>query len=460
MQMQNLSIPKLLLKMSPPVMLALLIQSIYNVVDSYFVSMYSQIGLAALSLVYPIQLLMTAVATGTGTGLNILISRADGTGQSHKIPDLVRNGLILGLFNGLLFVVGGLAFMDAYFKMSSSQPEVWKAGIEYFRIVCIFAPGMFLEANCSKMLQAKGDMVTPMIAQVAGALANIVLDPLFIFGAFGLPALGCTGAAIATIIGQWTAMVIVGFGVFKAFNLSLGHFSMTTCLNIYKEGLPTILSQALCTLYVVGLNLVLKPFSEDAVTVLGIYYKIQSFFFIPLMGLQQVILPIISYNYGAGLYSRIRETMRYCLAISCILMGLGTIVFLVMPDKLVGIFSHAPAILTIGTTAFRTISCNFIPAGISLMLMVYFQGINLGKETIAMTVLRQVVLLVPLAWLLSFLGLDAIWYTFPLTEIIVAGVGLFLYFKHPLPQGKQMPKRAALSTPSFRLSSRQSSPSI
>lgn len=429
--------------MSPPVMLALLIQSIYNVVDSYFVSQYSQTGLAALSLVYPMQLLMTAVATGTGTGLNILIARMDGTGQSQKVSTLVRNGFVTGLCNGILFLAGGLAFMNAYFTMSSNQPEVWQAGISYFKIVCIFGLGMFLEANLSKMLQARGQMVIPTIAQVCGALINILLDPLLIFGLWGFPALGCTGAAIATVIGQWTAFLIVFAGAIKQYDLRQGKFSLNVCLTIYREGMPTILSQALCTLYVVGLNLILKPFTEDAVTVLGIYYKIQSFFFIPLMGLQQVILPIISYNYGAHLYGRIQETLRYALGISCVVMSLGTVVFLLIPDQLVGIFSTSPAILAIGTKAFQTISYNFIPAGISLMLMMYFQGINQGKAAILLTVLRQVVLLVPLAWLLSFWGLDAIWYTFPITEIIVAATGLFLYFKKPLPAGQAVFKPAS-----------------
>ncbi len=428
--MQNLPIPKLLLKMSPPVMLTLLIVSVYNVVDSYFVAQYSQTGLAALSLVYPLQLLLTAFSTGTGTGVNILISRLDGTGQKDRIHDVVRTALILGVFCGLVYLCAAFAGMGTYFAMNTRQADVAQAGILYFRLVSLFAPVLFLEAVCTKMLQAKGNMVLPMVGQVCGALSNIILDPILIFGLLGMPALGITGAAIATVVGQSISMVIVFGGVIHHFSLKKGQFSFWLRGQILKESVAPILSQALGALYVVGLNLVLKSFSEDAVTVLGIYYKIQTFFFIPLMGLQQVILPIVSFNYGAGQYKRIQETLNWSLGISCVLMSLGTLIFLFFPEQLVGIFSHEPSILAIGPTAFRTISLNFIPAGITLMLSVYFQGINRSNDCILAMVLRQVVLLVPLAWLFHFFGLEAVWLTFPVTEGIVAIVCLILYHRN------------------------------
>lgn len=425
--MDQTSIPKLLLKMSPPVMLALLIQSIYNVVDSYFVAIYSQAGLTAVSLIYPIQLLMTAVATGTGTGINILISRMDGTGETSSQQDVVRNGFLLGIFNGLMFTVVGLLAMNGYYAMSSNQAAVREAGIAYTRIVFLFAPGLFIEANCTKMLQAKGSMVVPMIAQVVGALVNLILDPIFIFGMFGLPAMGTAGAAIATVIGQWLAMLIVIIGVCRLYDVRTGKICLPVCRAIYKEGLPSIVMQSLYTLYIVGLNLILKQLTEDAVTVLGIYYKIQAFSFIPLMGLQQVILPIISFNYGAKKGERIRDTLRYSIGISCTVMLIGMAVFMLIPEKLVGIFSKDPAVLAIGSQAFRTICCNFLPAGITMMSVVYFQGVERRKASIFITVLRQIVLLVPLAWLLHFFGLSYVWFTFPITEVIAAVCCLVLY---------------------------------
>ncbi len=430
--MDKTPIPRLLLRMAPPVMLALLIQSIYNVVDSYFVARYSQAGLTAVSIIYPIQLLMTAVGTGTGAGINILISRMDGTGETEKQHDIVRNGLWLGFFNALVFTVIGTLTLHGYYGISSNQETVREAGIAYTQIVYLFSFGIFLESNLTKMLQAKGDMTTPMLAQVAGALINLVLDPIFIFGKFGLPAMGTAGAAIATVIGQWLAMAVVLIGVIRKYQIRRGTFSLKLCLQIYKEGAASIIMQSLYTLYIVGLNLVLKMLTEDAVTVLGIYYKIQAFFFIPLMGLQQVILPIISFNYGAKIYPRIKETLRYAVGISCTVMLIGLIVFMAVPDKLIGIFSREEEILKIGCGAFRTICCNFIPAGIVMMFVVYFQGIERRKESIFITVLRQIILLVPLAWLLHFFGLSYVWLTFPITEVVAAIVSVYLYRKNKL----------------------------
>lgn len=430
--MDKTPIPQLLWKMAPPVMLALLIQSIYNVVDSYFVARYSQAGLTAISLIYPIQLLMTAVATGTGAGINILISRMDGTGETEKQQYIVRNGFWLGLFNTLLFAVFGMLAVHEYYDVSSSQEAVREAGIAYTQIVFLFSFGIFLESNLTKMLQAKGNMVIPMFAQIAGAVINIILDPIFIFGKLGFPAMGTAGAAIATVIGQWFAMFMVLMGVLNKYEIKKGKIILKACLQIYKEGLGSIIMQSLYTLYIVGLNLVLKLFTEDAVTVLGIYYKIQAFFFIPLMGLQQVILPIISYNYGAKAYGRIKETLKYAIKISCMVMLAGTFVFMAVPDRLISIFSGEEAILAIGCGAFRTICCNFIPAGIVMMLVVYFQGIGRGKESIFITVLRQIILLVPLAWLFHFFGLAYVWLTFPVTEVIAAVVSVLLYGKTKL----------------------------
>lgn len=440
--LEKTPIPRLLLKMSPPVMLALLIQSIYNVVDSYFVSIYSQAGLTAVSLIYPIQLLMTAVATGTGAGINILISRMDGTGEKEQQFDVVRNGYLLGVLNGLVFTVVGLLAMNGYYEMSSNQAAVREAGIAYTRIVFMFAPGLFIEANCTKMLQAKGNMMIPMAAQVVGALVNLVLDPIFIFGMFGLPAMGTAGAAIATVIGQWLAMLVVIVGVCRMYDVRKGKLRLPLCLEIYKEGLPSIVMQSLYTLYIVGLNLILKQLTEDAVTVLGIYYKVQAFFFIPLMGLQQVILPIISFNYGAGQGKRIKETLKYAIVVSCTVMLVGMAVFMLIPDKLVGIFSKEQAVLEIGTQAFRTICCNFLPAGAAMMFVVYFQGIERRSASIFVTVLRQVILLVPLAWLLHFLGLGYVWLTFPITEVIATACCIVLYRIKPL----HLPKCASCST--------------
>lgn len=430
--MGDTPIGRLLLKLSPPVMLALLIQSIYNIVDSYFVAQYSLSGLTALSIIFPIQLLMTALGTGTGTGLNILISRMDGNGDTARQRDVVKSGLYLGIWNFLIFTCIGMLLIGSYYTISSNQAEVRAEGIQYAQIIFLGSFGLFMESNCTKLLQAKGNMVTPMLAQVAGAAINLVFDPIFIFGLFGAPELGVAGAAIATIMGQWAAMLITLKAVFRTYDVR-GTFRFKDCIQIYQGGFPSIIMQSLYTLYIVGLNLILKQFTEDAVTVLGIYYKLQTFFFIPLMGLQQVIVPVISFNYGAHDSKRVNDTLRYSILISCGVMALGTFIFMAFPKELILIFAGSTPILNIGTPALRIISVSFLPASLAMMFTVYFQGIEKGKCSVFITVLRQIILLAPLAWLFHFAGLSYVWLTFPVTEVIAMCCGFFLYRK-----GKRM----------------------
>ena len=426
--MGDTPIGRLLLKLSPPVMLALLIQSIYNIVDSYFVAQYSLSGLTALSIIFPIQLLMTALGTGTGTGLNILISRMDGNGDTARQRDVVKSGLYLGIWNFLIFTCIGMLLIGSYYTISSNQAEVRAAGVQYAQIIFLGSFGLFMESNCTKLLQAKGNMVTPMLAQVAGAAINLVFDPIFIFGLFGAPELGVAGAAIATIMGQWAAMLITLKAVFRTYDVR-GTFRFKDCIQIYQSGFPSIIMQSLYTLYIVGLNLILKQFTEDAVTVLGIYYKLQTFFFIPLMGLQQVIVPVISFNYGAHDSKRVNDTLRYSILISCGVMALGTFIFMAFPKELISIFAGSTPILNIGTLALRIISVSFLPASFAMMFTVYFQGIDKGKCSVFITVLRQIILLVPLAWLFHFAGLNYVWLTFPVTESIAMCCCCLLYHR-------------------------------
>ena len=424
--MGDTPIGRLLLKLSPPVMLALLIQSIYNIVDSCFVAQYSLSGLTALSIIFPIQLLMTALGTGTGTGLNILISRMDGNGDTARQRDVVKSGQYLGIWNFLIFTCIGMLLIGSYYTISSDQAEVRAEGVQYAQIIFLGSFGLFMESNCTKLLQAKGNMVTPMLAQVAGAAINLVFDPIFIFGLFGAPELGVAGAAIATIMGQWAAMLITLRAVFRTYDVR-GTFRFKDCIQIYQSGFPSIIMQSRYTLYIVGLNLILKQFTEDAVTVLGIYYKLQTFFFIPLMGLQQVIVPVISFNYGAHDNKRVNDTLRYSILISCGVMALGTFIFMAFPKELISIFAGSTPILNIGTPALRIISVSFLPASLAMMFTVYFQGIEKGKCSVFITVLRQIILLVPLAWLFHFAGLNYVWLTFPVTESIAMCCCCFLY---------------------------------
>ena len=425
MDMENISVSKLLLKMSPPVMLALLIQSIYNIADSFFVARYSTEGLTALSIVYPVQLLITALATGTGAGVNILISRLDGRGETEAQHDIIKSGLFLNMFHFLIFAFVGNILANAYFSLSTGNAVVKAQGIIYSRIVFSGSLGLFIESICTKILQARGNMVVPMIAQVTGSVVNILLDIMLIFGTGHIPALGIRGAAIATVIGQWVAMAITLLAVMKKYSLS-GTFKPEACKQIYANGIGSIVTQSLYTIYIVGLNMILKIFTEDAVTVLGIYYKIQSFFFIPLLGFQQVLLPLFSYHYGAGDRHRNRNILKCAMTFSAAIMAVATGIFFLFPEKLVQIFSMESTILAIGKYAFPVISISFVFAGLTIVITSYLQGIAHIKSSLFVIVLRQIVLLIPLAWVFHFMGLNAVWWTFPVTEIIASMTGILI----------------------------------
>lgn len=432
-------------------MLALLIQSIYNIVDSLFIARYSQEGLTALSIVYPIQLLMVAVATGTGAGVNILIARMDGQGEKRAQSSVAASGFVLTAFHFLIFAFVGVVLLEPYFRISSENKIVCEMGVMYSRIVFCGSLGTFVEGICTKILQARGNMVRPMMAQIAGALVNVVLDPILIFGVAGSPELGIEGAAVATVIGQGVAAIITLVPVvhndtslrqnprMRFWRMrQLAHrqdfqtypfrhkWNLEMCFMIYRNGIGSIATQSLYTLYIVGLNMILKLFTEDAVTVLGIYYKVQTFFFIPLLGLQQVLLPVISNHYGAGLKQRIHQIVRISLVASTVLMSVATLIFMAFPQNLLEIFSSRTELLEIGNYALRVISLSFIPAGITIVITSYLQGIAKIKQGVFIVVLRQVILLVPLAWVLHFYGLNAVWWTFPITEVIAAGMSLII----------------------------------
>ena len=406
-------ISRILLKIAPPVMLAQLIQALYNIVDSLFVGKYSESGLTALSIIYPLQLLMIAIAVGTGVGINTAMAHYGGIGTPLTL-------VLWVLFAAVCFV-----FMPAYARMSTDSAEVIKDVIVYGRIVCVFSIGLFTESIWTKILQANGDMKTPMIAQIAGALVNIALDPLFIFGLFGLPKLGIAGAAIATVVGQIVAALIV---MKKGFRKSppLSVYPRDICF-IYKLGIPNILMQSAYTFYILGLNLILATFSDQAVTALGLYYKWQSFFFIPLGALQTCIVPVISYNYASGRIDRCKKTLSTSLVGGMGLMFIGTLVFNLIPGQMLRVFTSDPQVITIGMVGFHFVGISFIPMVTSLIFPVFFQAVGAAVKSSLLTVVRTVVLFVPLGYLFSRLGLNDFWFTFPVTEVITTLVGVFFY---------------------------------
>ena len=422
-------ISKILFKLAPPVMIAQLIVALYNIVDSLFIGRYSPEGLTALSIIYPVQLLMIALAVGTGVGVNTNIAAKLGTGEHDEARAFAGAGTPLAAVLWLLFAVLGFCFMPQYAAMSTDSEAVIADVIVYGRTICVMSFGLSFESVWTKVLQAYGDMKTPMRAQIVGAAVNIALDPLLIFGAAGVPGMGIRGAAIATVIGQTAAALIVfKGGVRRPPDVStfLSHTA-----DIYRLGMPNILMQAAYTFYILGLNLILAGFSDEAVTALGLYYKWQTFFFIPLEAMQTCIVPIVSFNYAAGNMGRCRETLRVSVLFGMALMAIGTLCFLIIPAQMLRVFTSDALIISIGTTGFRFVGVSFIPMVTSLIFPVLFQAMGMSIKSSALTVLRTVVLFVPLGYIFSRFGLTLFWLAFPVTETVTTLAGFAFYRRLP-----------------------------
>lgn len=420
-------ISKILLRLAPPVMLAQLIQALYNIVDSLFVGRHSESGLTALSIIYPLQLLMIAFAVGTGVGINTVMAARLGVGKQKEADEYAGVGTPLAIAMWFLFALICFLIMPAYARMSTDSEVVIRDVIVYGRIVCVFSFGLFLESIWTKVLQANGDMKTPMIAQIAGAVTNIIVDPLLIFGLFGLPQMGIAGAAVATVLGQVVAALIVfrkGFRKSPERMVYPEHIA-----TIFKLGIPNILMQSAYTFYILGLNLILAGFSDQAVTALGLYYKWQTFFFIPLGAMQTCIVPVISFNYAAGNLQRCRKTLSTAVFFGWALMAVGTLCFLTIPAPMLRVFTKDAQVIEIGRVGFHFVGISFLPMVTSLIFPVFFQAVGASFKSSTLTIIRTVILFVPLGYLFSRFGLTWFWMTFPLTELLTSIVGV-LYYRH------------------------------
>lgn len=418
-------ISKILLKLAPPVMLAQLIQALYNIIDSLFVGRYSDSGLTALSIIYPLQLLMIALAVGTGVGINTVMAAKLGVGNEKEADEYAGVGTPLAGFMWLLFAVICWFAMPFYAKMSTNSEVIIHDVIVYGRIVCVFSFGLFLESIWTKVLQSCGDMKTPMTAQIIGAITNIVLDPLLIFGMFGFPKMGIAGAAVATVSGQIMAALIVmkkGFRKSPHRQVYPHHID-----KIFQLGIPNILMQSAYTFYILGLNLILATFSDQAVTALGLYYKWQTFFFIPLGAMQTCIVPVISYNYAARNIERCKKTLSASIVFGMSLMALGTLCFVCIPSQMLRVFTSDELVIAIGRVGFRFVGISFLPMVTSLIFPVFFQAVGSSLKSSLLTVIRTVVLFVPLAYLFSRFGLNWFWLTYPVTEVITSLTGAYFY---------------------------------
>lgn len=418
---------RILLKLAPPVMFAQLIQALYNIVDSFFIGKYSESGLTALSVIYPIQLLITAIGVGTGVGINTVMAGYYGTGKGEHAEKAAGVGTILALVWWGVTALILFFIMPEYARMSTNSAPVIRDIIIYGRIIGVLSLGIFTESVWTKVHQASGNMKTPMIAQVVGAVVNIMLDPVLIFGFSVIPEMGIAGAAVATVIGQAAAAVITGR---KGFRKPPKRSEIRNLVvRIYAAGIPSVLMQSAYTIYILGLNLILSSFSDQAVTALGLYYKWQTFFFIPLGGLQTCIVPVISYNYSRGDIERCKKILWDSCLFGFIFMVFGTLCFNCIPNILLRVFTKDEMVISIGKYGFRLIGISFIPMVTSLTFPVFFQAVGRGIQSIILTVLRTVVLFVPLGFIFSNISLETFWLTFPVTEILTSMLGIVLYIK-------------------------------
>ncbi|MEA5010422.1 MAG: MATE family efflux transporter [Angelakisella sp.] len=430
----------LIVSMSLPAVFSMLVQALYNVVDSIFVGQYDPVNaLAAVSLAFPVQALMISVAVGTGVGLNSLISRRLGEGRKDLASNAADHGILLGLCSWAVFALLGIFFTRPFYQMFSDNAALIEMATSYTQVVTIFSFGFLVEVNLEKALQATGNMIYPMFFMLTGAITNIVLDPIFIFGLFGVPRMGVTGAAIATVIGQICSMLVALYVVFfkkHTIDFSLKGFRphWRTVKEIYRVGVPSIIMQSIGSVMAATINMILIQFNEAAVSVFGVYFKLQSFVFMPVFGLTHGVMPIMGYSYGSRNKKRLMEALRIGTIIAACIMALGTILFWAFTPQLLQIFNASAELLEIGIPALRIISLCFIPAAVGILFSTLFQALGMGIRSLIMSVMRQLVVLLPCAWWLARYGVNYVWMSFPIAEAVslVVCIGLFvqLYRAH------------------------------
>ena len=445
----------LLLNMAIPIMISMLVQALYNVVDSYFVSQISQDALNAVSLAFPVQNLMIAVSVGTAVGVNALLARSLGQGDREKVNRTAVNGVFLMALSCLVFLVLGLTCSRLFYTIQTDIPGIISCGADYLTIVCAVSAGLFFSVLMERLLQATGQTFYTMVAQAAGAITNIILDPILIFGLGPFPRLEVAGAALATVIGQLLGCCVCIFFnatrnpevklVFKGFR---PHGQ--TIREIYSVGLPSIVMQSIGSVMVFGMNQILIAFTDTATAVFGIYFKLQSFFFMPVFGLNNGMVPIVAYNYGARKPERIIKTIRLAVMYAVILLLLGFAVFQIFPGQLLEMFQSeedaSGDLLAIGIPALRLISFSFILAGFDVVCSAVFQALDHGVLSLTIQLVRQLVVLLPAAYILSHqFGLEAAWLSFPIAELVSCAMcAVFLRRVHRrdiLPLSQPLPER-------------------
>lgn len=425
----------LLMSMAIPPMISMLIQSLYNIVDSVFVAKIGEDALTAVSLAFPVQTLIVACSVGIGVGVNSYISRSLGREDQEGADSAVAHGLLMAAFVAVLFIIAGQFLLEPFFRLFSDDPAILADAITYTNICLTFCAGSFIHICIEKVFQSTGSMIFPMLLQALGAITNIILDPIMIFGLFGFPAMGVKGAAVATVIGQHTAMLasllVFLLGKFAVrLDLRNFHFSWKMIRDIASIAIPNSCMNALGSVLVMGLNTILIGFSNTAVSLFGIYYKLQTFVFMPASGLTQGAMPIMGFSYGAGNGKRLQHTLSISLRVCFVIMAVGCVLFMAAPEWLLGLFDASEEMLAIGVPALRIISVSFLPAAIGFILPTMFQAMGQGGYSLIVFLLRQLVITLPAAAILSGpFGLTGIWASFILAESIAAGAALLFYNK-------------------------------
>ena len=422
-KMGVMPVNKLLISMSLPMMISMLVQALYNVVDSVFVAKVNENALTAVSLAFPVQNLMIAVAVGTGVGINALLSKSLGEKNFEKVNRVANNAVFLSAVSYMVMLFIGIFGVGVFYRSQTADVQIIDYGIWYTRICCCCSFGVFLQVTMERLLQSTGRTFYTMIIQGTGAIINILLDPILIFGLFGFPRLEAAGAAAATVTGQIIAAglaVIINQKVNKEVRLQMKGFSPDgrTIGQIYKVGFPSIIMQSIASVMTYGMNLILMAFTSTATAVFGVYFKLQSFIFMPVFGLNNGMIPIIAYNYGADNRQRVVQTIRYSIFYAVSIMAVGTLIFQMFPADLLTMFEASDTMLQIGVPALRAISVSFIVAGYCIVCGSVFQALGNGVYSLMVSIARQLFVLLPVAYLLSRLGnVNYVWWSFPIAEM-------------------------------------------
>lgn len=431
-KMGTMPVNKLLISMSLPMIISMLVQAMYNIVDSVFVAQISENALTAVSLAFPLQNLMIAFAGGTAVGVNALLSRSLGEKNQDHVNQTAVNSVFIFLVTAVIFMNAGLTLSNLFFNVQTTNTEIVNAGTQYSMIVVGCSIGLFCQFLFERLLQATGRTLFTMITQGLGAIINIILDPIFIFGLCGFPKMGVAGAALATITGQIIACLLALF-----FNLKFNHdihfkfkrFRPNAHIvkQIYSVGIPSIIMQSIGSVMTFGMNTILITFSTTATAVFGVYFKLQSFVFMPVFGLNNGMIPIIAYNLGAKQKKRMFDTIKLAMIYATGMMIIGVIFFETIPQTLLGFFNASEAMIKIGTPALRIIAIHFIFAGFSIVCSATFQAVGKGTYSLLTSLIRQLLVLLPCAYVLSLTGnLDLIWLCFPIAEIFSAVTSFIL----------------------------------